>query len=95
MPVVIVSPAGLTREQYDEVVRRIFPSGRLTSAADFPVEGMLAHVAGETPNGFRVVELWESEDAMRRYGETLIPAFQEVGVEGEPEIYPTYNFVSA
>jgi hypothetical protein len=96
VPVVIVSPPGLTRDQYDEVVRRVNPeTGRLESPADFPVEGVLAHVAGESPSGFRVVEVWESEDALRRYGELLLPAFQEVGVEGEPEIYPTYNFITA
>jgi hypothetical protein len=94
MPIVIVSPPGLTREHYDETVRRIFPNG-LNSPRDFPVEGMLAHIAGETASGFRVVEVWESEDALRRYGETLVPTLQDQGVEGDPEIYPTYNFVAA
>ena len=95
MPVVIVSPPGLTQERYDETVRRIFPSGRLSSPEDFPVEGMLVHIAGETANGFRVVEVWESEAALQRYSETLVPILQEQGVEGQPEVYPTYNFVSA
>ena len=96
MPVVIVSPPGLTREKYDEVVRRVNPeTGWLESPADFPVEGVLAHVAGETSTGFRVVEVWESEDALRRYGELLVPALRDVGVEGEPEIYPTHNFLTA
>ena len=95
MPVVIVSPPGLTQEKYDETVRRIFPSGRLSSPEDFPVEGMLVHIAGESANGFRVVEVWESEAALQRYSETLVPILQEQGVEGQPEVYPTYNFVSA
>jgi hypothetical protein len=31
----------------------------------------------------------------RRFGETLMPVLQEIGVEGEPEIYSTHAFVSA
>jgi hypothetical protein len=45
--------------------------------------------------GFRVVDVWESEEAFRRFGETLMPILQELGVEGEPEIYATHTFVSA
>jgi hypothetical protein len=94
MPVVIVSQPGLTREKYEETVRRIFPGGRLSSPEDFPVEGMLVHIAGESPNGFRVVEVWESEDALRRYAEILVPVLQEQGLGGEPEVYPTHVFVT-
>jgi len=64
------------------------------SPADWPVEGLLAHIAGEGPNGFRVVDVWESEDAMRRFGDTLKPALKALGVEAEPEIYPAHTFVS-
>ena len=97
MPVVAVfqSP-GFTRDQYDESVRRLTGGKeRVESPSDWPVEGLLAHVAGEGPNGFRVVDVWESEDAFSRFGETLMPVLQEIGVEGEPEIYPAHSFVSA
>jgi hypothetical protein len=66
----------------------------LESPADWPVAGLLAHVAGQGENGFRVVDVWESEDAFRRFGETLMPILQEIGVEGQPEIYPTHTFVA-
>jgi hypothetical protein len=95
MPIVIVSPPGFTREQYEESVRRVHPDGPLQSPSDWPVEGLLVHIAGEGPNGFRVVDVWESEDAVRRFADVLIPINQEIGVEGEPEIYPTHTFVSA
>ena len=97
MPVVAVfqSPS-FTQEQYEESVRRI-ADGKSTveSPADWPVEGLLAHVAGQGESGFRVVDVWESEDAFRRFGETLLPILQEIGVEGQPEIYPAHTFVSA
>jgi len=63
MPVVAVIE-GITQEQYEESVRRV--SGgkrRVESPSDWPVEGLLAHVAGEGKSGFRVVDVWESEEA--------------------------------
>ena len=67
----------------------------MESTSDWPVPGMLVHVAGQTANGFRVVDVWESEDAFRQFGEKLMPILKEVGIEGAPEIYPALAFVSA
>jgi hypothetical protein len=82
--------------QYEESVRKLTGGKtRVESPADWPVEGLLAHIAGQGPNGFRVVDVWESEDAFRRFGETLIPILKDIGVQSEPEVYPTHTFVSA
>ena len=86
---------GLTRENYEEVVRRMTGKARMESPADWPVEGLLVHATGEAEGGFRVVDVWESEEAVQRFGETLMPILREVGVEAEPEIYPAHTFVSA
>jgi hypothetical protein len=97
VPVVAVfqSPS-LTQEQYEESVRKLTGGkSRVDSPADWPTEGLLAHIAGQGQQGFRVVDVWESEEAFRRFGETLMPILQELGVEGEPEIYATHAFVSA
>ena len=96
MPVVLVHQgAGLTKETYEETVSRISGGKGLRSPADWPVEGLLVHSAGESPSGFRVVDVWESEEAARRFGETLGPILGEVGIEAEPELYPVHTFVSA
>ena len=95
MPVVLVHQGpGLTKESYEEVVRRITDGKGLTSPADWPVEGLLIHTAGDAPGGFRVVDVWESEDAVERFGETLIPVLRDVGVEAQPELYPAHTFIS-
>lgn len=86
---------GLTQQRYEEVVRKLTGKSRLESPADWPVEGLLVHTSGEGKGGFRVVDVWESEDAARRFGETLGPILREVGVEAEPEVYPAHTFVSA
>ncbi len=86
----------MTREAYEETVRRVSGGkSELESPTDWPVEGLLNHAAGEGEGGFRVVDVWESEDAARRFGEKLMPILQEVGVEAQPELYEAHTFVSA
>jgi len=87
----------LTRETYEETVRRLTNGkrSRMESPADWPVPGLLVHVAGQTEKGFRVVDVWTSEEAFRRFGEKLMPILKEVGIEGAPEVYQAHAFVSA
>ena len=95
MAVVIVHQGpGLTRESYEEAVRRLTGKARLESPADWPAEGLLVHTAGEAEGGFRIVDVWESKEAVQRFGETLMPVMQELGVEAPLEIYPAHTFVS-
>ena len=97
MPVVVVHQGpSLTQDRYEETVRRLTGGkSSLESPADWPVEGLLVHAAGEGANGFRVVDVWESEDAFRRFGDTLVPILQELGVEEQPEVYAAHTFVSS
>jgi hypothetical protein len=94
--VTVFQSPSLTQSKYEESVRRLTNGrGKLESPADWPVPGLLAHVAGQGANGFRVVDVWQSEDAFRKFGETLLPILQSIGVEGQPEIYPSHTFVTA
>ena len=96
MPIVAVFEVpGLTQQNYEETVRRITGKNRMTSPSDWPVEGLLVHVAGQGAKGFRVVDVWASEAAFRRFGEKLIPVLRELGIDGEPEIYPSHTVVTA
>ena len=95
MPIVAVFEApGLTQQNYEETVRRLTGKNRMSSPSDWPVEGLLVHVAGQSAKGFRVVDVWTSEEAFRRFGEKLIPVLREVGIEGEPEVYPSHTLVT-
>jgi len=85
----------LTQAKYEETVRRLTGRARMEKPADWPVTGLLAHVAGQGPNGFRVVDVWQSEEAFQRFGEKLTPIMKAVGVEVQPEIYPAHTLVSA
>ena len=95
MPIVAVfqSP-GLTQQVYQQVCRRLAGKDRMESASDWPVAGVLTHIAGQGAQGFRVIDVWESEEAFRRFGEKLIPILQEIGVEGAPDVYPSHAFLT-
>jgi hypothetical protein len=85
----IDNPNG-TQELYDKVSDELGLGGT-------PAGGIF-HVAGPSPNGgFRVIELWESEEAARRFiKERLGPAFAAAGVTGpppEPEFWPVHNYM--
>lgn len=97
MAVILVHQgAGITQDSYDEVVRRLTGGkGRMESPRDWPVEGLLMHAAGDSPGGFRVVDVWESREAAERFGEQLSPILREVGIGVEPEVYGAHVFVSA
>ena len=61
--VVVFEGPALTQEKYEESVRRLTGGkSRVESPEDWPVEGLLAHIAGEGEHGFRVVDVWDSED---------------------------------
>jgi hypothetical protein len=94
MAVVIVHQGpDVTRSSYEKVVRSMMGKDRPESPSDWPVEGLLVHTAG--PNGFRVVDVWESEEAAQRFGGKLAPHLQQAGITAEPETYAAHAFVTA
>jgi hypothetical protein len=60
----------------------------------WPVEGLISHQAGERPGGFVVVDVWESEEALARFSETVGPILQSVGVTDPPTLFPAHVWVS-
>jgi len=65
VPVVLVFE-GVTQEQYEESVRKLTGGKeRVESPADWPVPGLLAHIPGQGEKGFRVVDVWESQEGAR------------------------------
>jgi hypothetical protein len=85
----IDNPSG-SQEIYEQLRERI--------GLDKPAGGMF-HVAGPSPNGgWRVIEIWESEeDAKRFLAERLGPAAEAVGTPQPPppELWPVHNYMTA
>ena len=97
MAVVLVHQGpSITQEKYEEVVRKLTDGkGRMESPSDWPVEGLLVHAAGQGESGFRVVDVWGSEEACNQFFEVLAPLLQEVGIDDPPDLYQAHTFVSA
>ena len=86
----------LTQERYEEVVRRLTNGkSRIESIADLPLTGLMVHFAGHGKDGFCVVDVFESQEAVDRFRELVTPIAQEVGIEEPPEFFPTHTYVSA
>jgi len=85
----------VTQENYDETVAKL-TGGKteMEALSDWPVEGILMHSAGQGPTGFRVVDIWESQEAAEAFGEKLGPVLAEVGITDPPQMYEAYAFVN-
>jgi hypothetical protein len=92
--VAVFQGPGLTQTNYEAVLTKMMGKTRPESPGDWPVAGLLAHIAGEGQNGFRVIDVWESDEAFGRFGETLTPMLKEVGIDVQPEMYPAHVFVT-
>ena len=83
MAVTIIVPIP-SREDYESANEHMFGSKRAQPSLD----GLIVHTAGEGPNGFCVVDVWESKAAFDDFFATRVaPAMQELGIsmEGAPE----------
>jgi hypothetical protein len=78
---------GATQEQYDQVVETL----RGQTA-----EGRIFHVSGPIEGGWRIVDVWESQEAVNKFfQEQLGPAAQEAGMEMRiPQFWPVHNMLS-
>ena len=86
----------LTQERYEEVVRRVTGGkSHFDSTADVPFEGLLVHAAGESPHGFVVIDVFESEEAVARFNEAMGTMPREIGIEEPPEFFAASTFVSS
>ena len=82
------TPASFAPAQYDEAIKRLEAAG----AGSPP--GRLYHVALESGGNVQVFNIWESQEAFQKFGETLIPILSELGVDpGEPMVQPVRNVV--
>ncbi len=82
------NPAG-SQEIYDKL--------RAHLGIDTPAGGIF-HVAGPSPNGgWRVIEVWESEEQAKRFvNERLLPAFEAAGASPPPppQLWPIHSYMA-
>ncbi len=79
-------PRGLTREQYDEVSRRMEGTGA------WPPDGLDMHVLFGTEGDLRVSEIWDSEQQFRTFQPRLTAVLDEVGVPyADAEVFQAHE----
>lgn len=73
---------------YDRVIARLEATGH-----GHP-PGRRSHTAARKGDGYLVVDVWESQEALDRFLEVLVPALQEAGSTGAPpKTYPIHNTI--
>jgi hypothetical protein len=80
------NPAG-SQEAYEQI--------RAELGLEKPAGGIF-HIAGPSPNGgWRVIEVWESEEEANRFFQNrFFPVLQSLGIAGPPprrEVWPVHN----
>ena len=84
MSYAFVQDVAASWEQYERVAGVLVPAP----------EGLVLHVAGPTDEGFRIIAVWESEEASQQFrGERLLPAVAALGGPQRPE--PTFRELRA
>ncbi len=80
----ILEFANMGPDKYEAVMKEL--GLKPGSNGNYP-EGIISHQAGKSPNGWCVVDIWESEAAFGKYRETRLgPAFAKVGGIPEPKV---------
>jgi hypothetical protein len=88
--VVRFHPTNVTREKYEESLRRLEESG------EWPPNGLELHVLFGSEDDLKVSEIWDSEEQLRAFGERLMPILHEVGIEfsGPPDVFEVHNLIT-
>ena len=82
------TPQGMTAAKYDECVKRLEQAG----AGSPP--GRLYHVCFGDKDNLRVSDIWDSTESFERFGLTLKPILNEIGIDpGEPEVIEIHNII--
>ena len=84
------NPTNLTKDMYDESLRR------LKESEGWPPAGLDYHVMFGSEGDLRVSEIWDSREQMQAFGERLMPILADIGIEfsGAPEVFEAHNVVT-
>ncbi len=82
------NPASMTAAQYDDVMERLRAAGAGQPA------GRLYHSCFGSDDKLQVFDIWQSQQLFDKFGETLMPILQQVGLDpGQPMVEPVHNLI--
>ena len=87
--VVLFEQPGMTHKEYDAICDELRRQNKLVN------EDRLAHVSFERDEKFFVVDVWISEESMKKFVETvLMPASMKLGlIPMQPVILPAHSWI--
>lgn len=81
-------PAGFTTAKYDSLLRQLEAAG----AGFGKVPGRTFHCAMEADGSIAVFDVWDSMEQFQKFGETLLPLMQKMGLDpGQPQVLTVHN----
>lgn len=82
------NPASMSAAQYDEVIRRLEAAGAGAPA------GRLYHACFGSSSKLQVFDVWETQADFDKFGETLMPILQQIGLDtGQPAVEPVHHVI--
>jgi hypothetical protein len=87
---------GMTQAQYEEGTNKVNKGrGLVKASSDWPVPGLIAHIAGPGPAGWHVTDVWDSEESFNQFGEIILPILRDLGFgDVQPKVFPAFNVVT-
>jgi hypothetical protein len=81
--------SGMSADKYNECIKRLKKAGVAHPA------GRSYHASFGTSDNLMVFDVWTSQAAFDKFGKTLMPILQQVGVEpGEPRVMQIHNVIT-
>ena len=82
------SPAAMSAEKYDECIKLLRKAG-----AGNPT-GRSYHAAFGPKDKLMVFDVWTSQAAFDKFGKTLMPILQQLGIDpGQPTVMPVHKVI--
>ena len=82
------SPAAMSATKYDECIRLLRRAGAGNPA------GRSYHASFGPNDKLMVFDVWSSQAAFDKFGKTLMPILQELGIDsGQPTVMPVHKVI--
>ncbi|MBX9785366.1 MAG: hypothetical protein K2X48_18935 [Chitinophagaceae bacterium] len=87
--VALFNVVGYTPEQYNEVIKELDALGKLKQPA------YINRVVAQQTDGLLIIDVWESEEALNEFAETLVPILIKHGVTpAQPTLLPLLDITA-
>jgi hypothetical protein len=81
------APSAMTSDKYDQCIKALRKAG-----AGHP-HGRLYHASFGPKDNLMVFDVWTSQAAFEKFGRTLQPIMNDLGLEAKPTIMPMHKVI--